>query len=61
MSTAKTISPQFTPDAHTADRAAARQAPSRKLRTKQIVERYASEIENLYAKDPSDTNKGSAS
>ncbi|MCE2808364.1 MAG: hypothetical protein LW869_08025 [Actinobacteria bacterium] len=46
--------------AHTADVAAARRAPARKLRPKQKVERYASEIGNLYAKDPSDTNKGSA-
>ena len=61
MSTAKIISPQFTPDDHPADVAAARQAPARKLRPKQKVERYASEIENLYAKDPSDTNKGSTS
>jgi long-chain acyl-CoA synthetase len=47
------------PDEWTVDSALL--TPTLKLRRKQIVERYASEIENLYAKDPSDTNKGSAS
>jgi len=47
------------PDEWTVDSALL--TPTLKLRRKQIVERYASEIENLYAKDPSDANKGSAS
>jgi long-chain acyl-CoA synthetase len=47
------------PDEWTVDSALL--TPTLKLRRKQILERYASEIENLYANSPSDNNKGSAS